>query len=150
MKTKSLSLAVIFSILFVSSIPQVFATGLKEGTSSLLLPTTGQSMNGESSAAKTKLMAGVEVLAVTTVAVLGVASGGGIVWAGLGPLIVNHVWSAADAYSTAQKNQEWQQPSIAEAQKTLELSRQRRFEHEQAGRYDIRERVRQAGEQASY
>lgn len=145
MNKKSVSLAMIFLMIFAFSTPSVFATGVKEGASSLLLPTTGQAMNNQLGDTKTKIMAGVEVTMVTTVAILGGVVGGPVVWAGLGPLIVNHVWSAADAYQNAQaKKDPLVQEQMTEAQRMLELSRQRRFEREQTYRSDVRSRVSQA------
>ena len=67
MKSKSLSLAVAIVMLFALSVPSAFATGAKEAGASLLLPTTGQAMNGELGSTKSKVMAGVEVAAITTV-----------------------------------------------------------------------------------
>lgn len=152
MMKKTLSLSVALLMLFTYGSPLSYAVGAKEASASLLLPTTGQSMNGEIGNTKTKVMAGLEVGLITTVAILGGVVGGPVIWAGLGPLIGNHLWSAADAYHGAQgKNRGFsdQQFQMAEAQKTLELSRQRRFERDQVMRSDIRERVQQAGEQAS-
>lgn len=106
MKSKALIILVILLTVFSFSMPTSFAAGGKEAVSSFLLPTTGQAMNGQMSDTKTKIMAGVEVASVATVAILGGVVGGPIIWAGLGPLIANHVWSATDAYRNAQyKNQ---------------------------------------------
>jgi len=131
--------------------PLSYAVGAREAGASLLLPTTGQAMNGQLGMTKSKVMAGVEVAAIVTVAILGTAVGGGIVWAGLGPLIANHLWSSKDAYNGAQEKHKayfQQQLQMAQAQKTLDLSRQRRFEREQISRSDIRTRVAAAGEAA--
>lgn len=130
-----------------------YAVGAKEAGASFLLPTTGQAMNDQLGSTKTKVMAGVEVAAITTVAILGGVVGGPVVWAGLGPLLANHAWSAVDAYKGAndkQNNFANQQIQMSQAQKTLEFSRQRRFEREQTGRDDIRMRVAQAAEAAYY
>src|SRR5438552_3950093 len=97
-----LVLAVIFSLTPHSA----YATGVKEGAASLFLPTTGQAMNGELGNGKTKLMAGVEVASIATIAVLGIVTGGAAVWIGLGPLAANHLWSSADAYKGAKKKQQ--------------------------------------------
>lgn len=151
MKSKLLAVCVVFLMVFALASPLGFAIGAKEAGASLLLPPTGQAMNNDLGSTKTKIMAGVEVAAITTVAILGGVVGGGVIWAGLGPLIANHVWSAVDAYRGAQYKQDPAiQQQILEAQRTLELSRQRRFEREQASRSDIRERIRQAGDLARY
>ena len=145
---KSLSLVMVFctTLAFVAS--PAFAEGFKEGASSLFLPTTGQAQNGQLGDTKTKIMAGVEVAAVTTIAILGGVVGGGVVWVGLAPLIANHAWSSVDAYRNAGGKQDPAlERQMRDAQRTIELSRQRRFEREQAGRSDIRERVARAGEQ---
>ena len=124
-----------------------FAEGGKEFMSSLLLPTTGQAMNGELGARKTKLMAGVEVAAITAVTVLGIASGGGIVLLGAAPLAANHLWSATDAYKSARAKQDsGVQENMSDAQRDLDLSRQRRFEREQNYRSSIRDRIQRASE----
>lgn len=138
-------------VLLTFAIPQALAVGAKEFTSSLLLPTTGQAMNGQVGSTKTKIMAGIEVAAITTTAILGGVVGGPIIWAGLGPLLANHAWSAADAYKGAQyKRDPLVQQQMYDAQRTLELSRQRRFEREEAGRSDIRDRIVNAGEVRTY
>lgn len=95
-------------------------------------------------------MATVEVAAITTITILGLASSAGVVWVGLGPLIANHLWSATDAYKSAkQKDDPIYQAQIVEAEHTLELSRQRRFgRNPEAGSIDIRRRVQMAGERA--
>lgn len=152
MKTKLTAIAMILLVAFALT-PNLYAEGFREAGSSLLLPTTGQAMNGQLSDRKTKIMAGVEVAAITTVTVIGFAAGGPAVWFGAAPLLANHVWSATDAYKNAQYQQDpiaADQQQIVDAQRTLELSRQNRYEREQAERYDVRERVRRAGEQAYY
>ena len=150
MKNKILSLTLSFLMVFAFGSPSAYAVGAKEAGASLFLPTTGQAMNGELGDTKTKVMAGVEVAAITTIAILGGVVGGGIIWVGLGPLIANHAWSAADAYKGAQNKQDPQvQEQMAEAQRMLELSRQKRFEREQTQRSDIRDRVLKAGEQTN-
>lgn len=153
MSKKTLSIFVLVLTL-VSNIPYASAEGFRQGAASLLLPTTGQAMNGQLGTGKTKLMGGVEVASIAAVVVLGLATGGASVLWGAIPLATNHVWSAADAYKNAgQKNQNFTVMApgqeMAAAQQTIESSRQGRFEREQAGRYDIRERVRLAGEQAN-
>ncbi len=144
---KMLILGVTLLTLFAVAAPPAVAVGGKEAAASFFLPTTGQAMNGQISNTKTKIMAGVEFAAITTVAILGGVVGGPVIWAGVGPLIANHLWSAADAYKGAQyKTDPAIKQQMLDAQRTLDLSRQRRFEREQAARSDIRERVRQAGE----
>ena len=149
MKTRSMSLMLAIVMTFALGLPNAHAIGAKEGAASLLLPATGQAMNGEWGSTKTNIMAAVEVGALTTVAILGTLVGGGVVWAGLGPMIANRAWSAVDAYKGAQDNYDPAlQQKMTEAQKTLEISRQRRYEREQAYRSDIHDRVARAGETA--
>ncbi len=133
-----------------ANIPFASAEGFREGAASLILPTTGQAMNGELGNTKTKVMAGVEIASVTAITVIGIATGGAAVWFGAAPLIANHLWSATDAYKGAKSQEDPYagDQQILEAQRTLELSRQQRFEREQAGRSDIRARIQQAGEAA--
>ena len=137
----------ILSIMIASS--NAYATGLKEAGSSLILPTTGQAMNGEIGSGKTKLMAGVEVAALTAITVIGFAGGGPAVWFGAGPLLANHLYSSVDAYKGAKRRQQQDIPQqeIMDAQRTIEFSRQQRFDREQAYRSDIRDRIQRAGEQ---
>lgn len=152
MKTKNLKSLSAFMLLFmtVSYLPSASAEGFKQGASSLLLPTTGQAMNGELGAKKTKLMAGVEVAAITAVTVIGFAGGGPAVWFGAGPLLANHLYSSVDAYRTARRNPDASYTAnqdMQEAQRNIEYSRQRRFDREEAYRSDIRDRIQRAGEQ---
>jgi hypothetical protein len=137
MKNKFLIFAVLFLLLTSFSIPSGFAAGTKEAAASLLLPTTGQAMNGQLGNTKTKIMAGVEVASITTVAVLGAVVGGPVIWAGLGPLIANHLWSSVDAYRNAQyKNQNVSiQPQLVEPQRNYQTNPQ-----------GIRERIMRAGQ----
>ena len=154
MKNKTtfiLSAVLAFLMFFNFSVPSSFALGGKEAMSSLILPTTGQAMNGELGSTKTKVMAGVEAVAVTGVVLLGTLAGGGIVWLGTVPLVANHLWSATDAYKGARTKQDpILQEQMVEAHRNIDLSRQRRFEREQAYRSDIRERVQRAREQYDY
>ena len=147
---KYLSVLIAFLIIFPMVSQPSFAEGGKEAVSSLLLPTTGQAMNGELGTGKTKLMAGIEVAAITAVTLIGLAGGGAIVWAGAGPLVANHIWSATDAYKSARLRQDpLNQQQMADAQRSLETSRENRFEREQSYRSNIRDRIQRAGEQAS-
>jgi hypothetical protein len=133
-------------MVFASFSPAAFATGGKQFGASLLLPTTGQAMNGEIGATKTKIMAGIEVAAVTTTILLATLTSGGLFWVGLGPLIANHAWSATDAYKTAKRgnnNDPYIQQQLSSAQRTLDVSRQNRFDRES----DIRQRILDASEQ---
>ena len=153
MTKKSLSLSLAFLMLFAVFVPSSYATGGKEAAASLFVPTTGQAMNGQLGNTKTKVMGALEVGAITTVAILGGIVGGPVIWAGLGPLIANHLWSSADAHHNAQGKQQgfYGQPQpyqIAQSQRALELSHQQRFENEQSARSDIRDRIMQAGELA--
>ncbi len=146
-KIKFFAVFMAFSIL-VSFAPSAAAEGFKQGTASLLLPTTGQAMNGELGSKKTKLMAGVEVAAITAVTVIGFAGGGPAVWFGAGPLLANHLYSSVDAYRTAKRNGGTaSNQDMLDAQRNIEYSRERRYEREQAYRSDIRDRIARAGEQ---
>ncbi|MFH1208504.1 MAG: hypothetical protein V1673_02955 [Candidatus Omnitrophota bacterium] len=144
---KHFSCLLVFLMIFASLSPSAFAMGGKEFGASLLLPTTGQAMNGEIGATKTKIMAGIEVAAVTTTILLATLTSGGLFWVGLGPLLANHAWSAADAYKTARSsnnNDPYIQQQLSSAQRTLDVSRQNRFDRES----DIRQRILKAGEQS--
>ena len=147
----------IISIILGSSLlffgVQSARAGVREGFSSLVLPGTGQVMNGQASDFKTKVFGAVEIASIATTAILGGFVGGPVIWAGLGPLIANHLWSSADAHHNAQGKQQgfYGQPQpyqIAQSQRALELSHQQRFENEQSARSDIRDRIMQAGELA--
>lgn len=146
---------------FSFQVPSAHAVGARQAGASLLLPSLGQAMNGEFRTTKTKVMIGVEVASITAAVLLGTLVGGGIVWAGLGPLIANHVWSATDAYQSATAKSRAAvatpqafnaapitayEPQMYDAQRTLEYSRQRRFDREQAVRGDLRERMLAAAE----
>ena len=144
---KHFSYLLVFLMVFASLCPSALALGGKEFGASLLLPTTGQAMNGEIGATKTKIMAGIEVAAVTTTILLATLTTGGLFWVGLGPLLANHAWSAADAFKTARNgnnsNDPYIQQQLTSAQRTLDVSRQNRFDRES----DIRQRILKAGEQ---
>jgi hypothetical protein len=137
-----------FLMISASLSPAAFAMGGKQFGASLLLPTTGQAMNGEIGATKTKIMAGIEVAAVTATILLATLTSGGLFWVGLGPLLANHAWSATDAYKTARNsnnsNDPYIQQQLSSAQRTLDVSRQNRFDRES----DIRQRILKAGEQS--
>ncbi|MFZ5802508.1 MAG: hypothetical protein ACOY3K_05305 [Candidatus Omnitrophota bacterium] len=149
MSKKTTALALALLMVFSFSTPSVMAAGLKEAGASLLLPTTGQAMNDQLGRGKTKIMAAVEVASITTLAILGGVVGGGVTWVALGPLIANHVWSSTDAYVNARnKTNPLIQEQMTEAQRTLEFSRQRRYDREETARSGIRERILAAGEQA--
>lgn len=149
MKTK-IAFLLTFALILTSSFPSIsYCAGGKEAGASLLLPTTGQAMNGELGAKKTKIMGGIEVASIATITAIGLGTGGAAVLFGAIPLAVNHIWSATDAYRTA-KNQEaygYNQQQVADAQQTIDYSRDRRFEREQAYRSNIRERIQRASEQ---
>jgi len=148
-------LSLIFAFLMVLNVcvQPAYAIGAKAAGASLFLPTTGQAMNGQIGATKTKVMAGLEVGLVTGTAILAGVVGGPVVWATVGPLIANHLWSSADAYKGAQNkvaNEAQMQAQMQEAQKVLEDSRQRRYSREQQAQSDIRTRIQQAAIQANY
>lgn len=155
MSKKKIFAGILSLMLLMNGLPNAFAEGFKEGTASLLLPTTGQAMNGQLGAGKTKVMGGVEVASIATVTILGLATGGASVLWGAIPLAANHVWSSMDAYKNAKYKNQTQyvvgapDQEMIDAQRTLETSRDGRFSREQAARNDIRERIRMAGEQAS-
>lgn len=142
-------LACLTIFLMISSVlcRPALAVGGKQFGASLLLPTTGQALNGEIGATKTKIMAGVEVAAVTATILLATLTSGGLFWIGLGPLLANHAWSATDAYKTARRantdNDPYIQQQLSSAQRTLDLSRQSRFDRES----DIRQRILQSSQQ---
>ena len=142
MSKKTFSLALIFAIAFSFYPHSVYAVGGKEATASFLLPTTDQAMNGELGRTKTKVMGGVEVASIATIAILGITTGGAAVLIGLGPLAANHLWSSVDAYKGAKNKQNLQsQDQLSDAQRSLELSREGRFEREQDRRLTIRQRL---------
>ncbi len=100
---KKIACFLAFLMFFSALVRPVFARGVKEFGASLLLPTTGQTMNGDFYETKTKIMAGVEVVAVTSTIILATCASGGLFWLGLAPLIANHAWSATDAFKSARK-----------------------------------------------
>lgn len=129
------------------------AEGVKQGVSSFVLPTSGQYMNGEFSEGKTKLMATMEVAAITTTAILAATVGGPVVWAGIGPLIANHTWSGYDAYKTANEKADpyaaySNDQQVYDARRDLDLARQQRYDYSANQSLSLRERMRLAGEQA--
>ena len=136
------TLVVIVSLLLmlVSLVPASFALGTKEAMASFVLPTSGQTMNGEFGSGKSKLMAGVEAVSVATTAVL--AATGGAVWWGIAPLIANHTWSAVDAYKGAKRKVTYEQvDQMTDAQRSIELSREQRYQREQTSRSDFQRRM---------
>lgn len=149
MKIK-LAASLLVLVMMTSVQPQTaLAQGFREAGASLLLPTTGQALNGEIRSRKTKVMGAIEVASVTTAVILGTTVSGGLVWIGLGPMLANRAWSASDAYVVARRNARQEpavQAQVDDAQRTLEYSRQRRFDREQAERSDLRDRMRQAAE----
>lgn len=135
-------------LILTSFISNPSHAAVKEAAASLLLPTTGQAMNGQLGNTKTKIMAGLEVGLVATMAVIGGTVGGPAVWVAAGPLLANHVWSSADAFVAAKNNNRAvDAQNLQAAQRNLDFSREQRFEREEAYRSDIRDRVRAAGEQ---
>ena len=149
MKNKPLVFAVA-ALMICQSSPLVFAEGFKQSAASLILPTTGQAMNGELGDTKTKVMAGIEAAAVTTITILGITTGGGVVWVGLAPLIANHAWSSADAFKSARNRQRDPivEQQLIEAQRAIEYSRNRRADRGQDAPSDIRTRIQTAGQRA--
>lgn len=137
-----------FAILFCfSSFAFPVHAAIKEAAASLILPTTGQAMNGELGSTKTKVMGGMEFGLVTGTALIGGMVGGPAVWFTAGPLIVNHVWSSTDAFMSARRNRQNQSfTGLQDAQRGLDLSREQRYSREQQYRSDIYDRVRMASE----
>jgi len=78
---------------------------LTRGAASLVLPGWGQYLNGEmetkSGKIKTGAMIILEIGGIVTTILVGILVGVPAVWAGIGILIFNHIWSAADAYAKA-------------------------------------------------
>lgn len=142
--------SVFMLVVLVSSFTPTASAKVKEAVSSFILPTTGQAQNGQLGAGKTKFMAGVEVASVAAITIIGFAGGGPAVWFGAGPLLANHLYSSVDAYKNAGNNGNNAQIEMYDAQRNLELSRERRFDREQEYRSDIRERIQRAGEQSGY
>jgi len=150
MTKKILSITMLVMMIATIPAPSASAVGAKAAMASLILPTTGQAMNGQLETRKSGLMAGLEVAGVTLLAVLGGVIGGPVVWVAAGPLIANHVWSSVDAYKGAQNRvNPLVQQQMLDAHKTLEYSRQRRFDREAASRSSVRDRILQAGELAA-
>ena len=150
MKNKWLSAVAGTLLILPVLISPAYAMGMKEAGASLFLPTTGQAMNGQIGSTKTKIMAVAEVGLVTTTAILGGVVGGPVVWVALGPLIANHVWSSTDAYVNARSKTESPlvEAQVLDAQRALELSRQRRFDREETYHSSLRDRVSQAALEA--
>lgn len=97
------------SLLFLVSTSSAYANSgnqsLTRGAASLIIPGWGQYMNGELKTEKGKIKTGamilLEVGAIITTAVVGGVVGYPQVWIGIGIFILNHVWSASDAYMKA-------------------------------------------------
>ena len=83
---------------------------MTRGAASLLLPGWGQYLNGEMENKNGKIKTGVmivlEIGGIITTAVLGGTVGMPVIFVGIGILIFNHVWSAADAYMKAPQGPE--------------------------------------------
>ncbi len=153
---KTVSYFVLFLMLLSAFQSTSRADGAKQGAASFVLPTTGQYMNGEFNEGKTKLMAGMEVAAITTTVILATVVGGPIVWAGIGPLIANHTWSGYDAYKTAKEKNEDPNANyptdggqVYDARRDLDLARQQRYDAVNNQNLSLRERMRLAAEQAN-
>ncbi len=78
---------------------------LTRGAASLVLPGWGQYLNGEmenkSGKLKTGAMIVIEIGGIITTILLGTLVGYPVIWVGIGILMFNHIWSAADAYAKA-------------------------------------------------
>ena len=122
---RKMTIFALFFVMLVTAVPSYAGSGLGQATASLILPTTGQAMNGQIGNAKTKFMGGLEAGLITTTAILGGVVGGPIVWAGVGPLIGNHLWSAIDAYHNATPEVKAHSQQLEEAQRILKQSQER-------------------------
>ncbi|HOW58236.1 MAG TPA: hypothetical protein PLO78_00765 [Candidatus Omnitrophota bacterium] len=80
-------------------------TSLTRGAASLFVPGWGQYLNGEmenkSGKIKTGTMIVLEIGGIVTTILLGTLVGYPVIWVGIGILMFNHIWSAADAYAKA-------------------------------------------------
>jgi hypothetical protein len=78
---------------------------LTRGAASLVLPGWGQYLNNEmdskSGKIKTGAMIVLEIGGIVTTILLGTLVGYPVIWVGIGILMFNHIWSAADAYAKA-------------------------------------------------
>jgi hypothetical protein len=78
---------------------------LTRGAASLLVPGWGQYLNDEMDTKggkwKTGAMIVLEVGGIVTTILLGTLVGYPVIWVGIGILMFNHIWSAADAYAKA-------------------------------------------------
>lgn len=150
---KQASFFILFFMVMTSISFPAYAEGVKQGVASFVLPTTGQYMNGEFNDSKTKLMATMEVAAITTTVILASVVGGPVVWAGIGPLIANHTWSGYDAYKTAKEKNDpyaaYGEQQVYDARRDLDLARQQRYDYANNQNLSLKERMRLAGEQAS-
>ncbi|HNV85879.1 MAG TPA: hypothetical protein PKL97_02790 [Candidatus Omnitrophota bacterium] len=107
MSRKIVSLCLIVVFLFATS-GMARAEGeesLTRGAASLIIPGLGQYLNGELNNDTGKLKTGamilIEIGGIVTTAVVGGVAGYPQVWAGIGILIFNHIWSGTDAYLKA-------------------------------------------------
>jgi hypothetical protein len=112
---KSIALILILG-LFAAPMTSVFAASravVMNTTASALVPGLGQILNNEQAAwpgrLKIATMLGIELGALLATPALA-RSGFPEVMIGVGMLVVNHVWSAADAYQGAQ---EWPEVRMA-------------------------------------
>lgn len=106
MNRKMISFLVLTVFLFsASGVAHAANESLTRGAASLIIPGVGQYLNGEldckSGKIKTGAMILIEIGAIVTTAVVGGVCGYPQIWAGLGVLILNHVWSGTDAYLKA-------------------------------------------------
>lgn len=85
-------------------------TSLTRGAASLFVPGWGQYLNGEmenqSGKLKTGTMIVLEIGGIITTILLGTLVGYPVIWVGIGILMFNHIWSAADAYVKAPEGPE--------------------------------------------
>jgi hypothetical protein len=105
---KIIALMLVIGIAFCATgTPVAWAEGEKYGaaTASAILPGVGQIMNDDhatgSGKAKIGLMWLIELGAIITTPILGATVGWPIVMVGVAIFAINHVWSARDAYDTA-------------------------------------------------
>jgi hypothetical protein len=103
-------LAVFLVLVMVGSVPGNLHAqdSLTSSAASLLIPGLGQYLNGQHHTREGKIkigvMAAAEFAAILTTAIVGGTAGHPAVWSGLSIFIVNHIWSAADAYIFAERS----------------------------------------------
>ena len=108
---KKIISVLVIAVLFTAASGVAYAeennsdTSLTRGAASLVLPGWGQYLNNEmdtkSGKIKTGAMIVLEIGGIVTTILLGTLVGYPVIWVGIGILMFNHIWSAADAYAKA-------------------------------------------------